>query len=93
LRRQVGGVKLIGGQDATTLLVHAGLAGREGRGQGPVDLGAPLVGLRPWSGASPFARAGQRAHRARVQKGGRYVPLEGHQRLTRIGFARKGGTA
>jgi len=92
-RRQWGGVKRMGGQEATTLGGNEGVAGREGRGQGPVALGEPLVGRRPWSGASPCARAGQRAHRARVRQGGLYVPLAGPQRLTRIGCARTGGTA
>src|SRR5262249_31980066 len=93
LRWQLGGIELIGGQDETTLLVNAGLAGREGRGQGPVDLVEHLVGWRPVSGASPFAIAGYNAHRARGEKRGLQVLLEGHKRLTRIRFARKGSTA
>lgn len=93
LRRQVGGVELMSGQDETTLLVNEGLAGREGRGQGPVDLVDHLVGLWPLSGASPCAIAGQSAHRARAQRRGLQILLEGPKCLTGISVTRQGGTA
>jgi hypothetical protein len=93
VRRQLGGVEFIGGQDATTVLVDAGLPGRECRGQGSVDLVDHLVGSSVWSGAAPFAIAGLHAHRAGGEIDGLQVPLEGRKSLTRIGFTGKGGAA
>jgi hypothetical protein len=93
MRRQLGLVKFIGGQNKAAMLVDKGLSGRHGGGQGPLDLVHDLVGLRISPRASLLAIARLRTHRARVQEGGLQPLRKRHQRLPRIRFTRKGGAA
>src|SRR5262245_34618797 len=60
LRRQMRGVKFIGGQDETTVLVDKGLPGGERRGQSPVDLVDHLSGSGIRSGSTPLDRKSTR---------------------------------
>lgn len=93
LRRQLLAVKFGGGQDATTVLVDAGLSGRERRGQAALDLVDHLAGLSSSSRSSPFAIAGQSAPCAGAQTRGLEVLRTERKRLPDVGFARKGGPA
>jgi hypothetical protein len=81
------------GQEKTTLLVDAGVSGREREGPGAVEPVDPLGGASGWAGASPCARAGRGAPWAGPQHWGGPVPLAGRPRLPRLGCARTGGRA
>jgi hypothetical protein len=58
LRRQLGLIEFVSGQDATALLVDESLSDTERGGQGPVDVVDDLVGMGAWPRSSPFAIAG-----------------------------------
>jgi hypothetical protein len=77
LRRQLGEVECMGGQDDTPGLVDEGLAGRERGSQGPVDLVDHLGGSSLLSGSAPCAIAGRCAHRAGAQQRGVPCLLKG----------------
>lgn len=91
-RRQMRVVEFVRRQEKTTVLVDARLAGRERRGQSPIDL-VDQLRLNALSGASPFAIAGCRVHGAGGQARRLQALLEGRPRLPRLGFARKGRAA
>ena len=93
LRRPLGGVEFVSGEDATTLLVDAGWSGRERGGQGAVDLVDQRLGLRPVAGASPCAIARRRASPTGTQTCGLQVLFESRQCLPRLGCTRNGGAA
>jgi hypothetical protein len=90
LWRQWRSVECVGGQHATTVLVEAGVAGRERRGHSPRELVDQRRGWRPWSRAAPLAIAGPRVHRTGAQTRGLPGVCTERQRLLGIGFARKG---
>ena len=61
LRRYLGVVECIGGEDATTVLVDERLSGSEGGGEGPFDCLDDLRRLGRLPRSSPLAIAGRRA--------------------------------
>jgi len=91
VRRQLGGVEFIIGRDETTVLDDEGLPGSKHGGPSPVDLVYHLSGSSIWSGSTPIAIAGRRAHRAGTQRRRMQGLLEGQKRLTRLAFTGKEG--
>jgi hypothetical protein len=81
------------GEDATTLLYHQGLAGRERRRQGPVELLSQLVGRGAVAWSAPLAVAWPDTKRHFRQCRGLHALRTGGQRLLRLGFTRKRGAA
>jgi hypothetical protein len=87
------GIAFMRGEDATTLLYHQCLAGRERRRQGPVDLIYQLVGRGAVAWSAPLAVAWPDTNRHFRQCRGLHALRTGGQRLLRLGFTRKRGAA
>jgi hypothetical protein len=93
LRRQLGRVECIGGQDETALLRHQGLTSRHHRrqGSGHVVHHSWRLGAWPRAATLPVARCGM--DRPVLHGGGLQGLCTGGEGLLGIGFTGEGGAA
>jgi hypothetical protein len=89
LRRQLGLVQFVCGQDETTLLVDERLPGRDARRQGSFDMVDDLDGWRVLAWAPPLGLAWERVDGALGHVSGLQVLGKTRQRLSGIRFTGK----